>query len=628
MLVCDECNSRAIELHCSDHKHLQTCYFTDLSRFNERDLRKHLFELEAHLEQISVGKAYKQKRRTLQKQHNKVCLRLEVIEEEKRSDDTNIKTKSCDKVGCRSCGSIVCNGACWGFHGLQRTTMLKEKRMCEESVDDASDKAYHTAGKFSSRSRQSSNQRAAKVKRKEGDIDEIKRLGLNKSSTAFRDSITGIRCPPPCIRIIQSSVKGKWCGKPVMSVLKAEFNGFDDDAMNKSMVSRSLIRINDVPITTNQDYRPTLLRNMDSISRIVHWHEPPVVVPESISVNKVIVPDAVKEYILSTENNSDYKDDDFSIYVCNKPSSVPVHPAGPYLANTMTIMVEAEMGLEPRSLNPCHRIDRVTSGVVLCCSSVTMTRMVLLHMASKHISKLYVARVKGKFPSTKEECNQNISCDILPHATWTWSSEESASAHHIKVNANIETIDPSLGIRGVGVKGKSSESKFRFDSYDADSDTSIVLCAPITGRSHQLRVHLHWLGYPIHNDVQYGGECRGGEIMSLAIESVQSASKMEDLSSCSNPKVSLLDANLAREICPCCQIGQSNVISAFSSSQLLERGRYAIDLHALKYQINFFRKTKKKELSCEDDEFLATLEFCAKPPAWASTLSSSNPDFI
>jgi len=630
VLVCDQCNSQAVELHCSDHKHLQSCYFTDLSRFSEKDLRNHLLELETHLEKMSVGKAYKQKRRTLQKQYNKICIRLRAMEEKNCSNNVDAFAKQFDEVSeCRSCGSTICDGACWGFHGLQRTAMLNDKRTCEQSIDGTTTKTSRIAGSFSPRNRQSANQRAAKMKRKECDVTEIKRLGLNKSSSAFRDSTTGIRCPPPCIRILESSVKGKWCGKPVMSILKAEFNGFCDDAMNKAMVSRSLIRINDVPIATDQDSHPTLLRNMDSISRIIHWHEPPIVVPESISVNKVVVPDIVKDYLLSTiESNGGCNDDEFSIYVCDKPSSVPVHPAGPYLANSMTMMVEAEMGLEPRTLNPCHRLDRVTSGVVLCCTSVSMTRMVQLHMASKYISKLYVARVKGKFPSTMEECNKHISSDILPHATWTWSDEEVASGHHIKVNANVETINPSLGIRAVGMKGKPSESKFRHYSYDDENDTSIVLCAPITGRSHQLRVHLQWLGYPIHNDVQYGGKAYGDEMMPLAMESVLSATKMEDLSLCANSKISLLDATFAREICPCCSSDQTNVKSAFSSSQLLERGEYAIDLHALKYQINFFRKSKKKELSCSDVEFLASLDFLTNPPAWAATLSSDTPDFL
>ena len=44
-----------------------------------------------------------------------------------------------------------------------------------------------------------------------------------------------------------------------------------------------------------------------------------------------------------------------------------------------------------------------------------------------------------------------------------------------------------------------------FVAYDAATDTSIVRCRPITGRTHQLRVHLSMLGFPIVSDTMYGG---------------------------------------------------------------------------------------------------------------------------
>ena len=41
--------------------------------------------------------------------------------------------------------------------------------------------------------------------------------------------------------------------------------------------------------------------------------------------------------------------------------------------------------------------------------------------------------------------------------------------------------------------------------YDSDSDSTIVLCRPQTGRTHQIRIHLQYLGHPIANDPNYGG---------------------------------------------------------------------------------------------------------------------------
>ena len=47
---------------------------------------------------------------------------------------------------------------------------------------------------------------------------------------------------------------------------------------------------------------------------------------------------------------------------------------------------------------------------------------------------------------------------------------------------------------------KEAETMFRFESYDQESDTSIIRCFPRTGRTHQIRVHLKSLGSPIAND--------------------------------------------------------------------------------------------------------------------------------
>ena len=61
----------------------------------------------------------------------------------------------------------------------------------------------------------------------------------------------------------------------------------------------------------------------------------------------------------------------------------------------------------------------------------------------------------------------------------------------------------------VGIK--SAETSFAFLSYDEVSDTSLVLAKPVTGRTHQIRLHLQKLGHPIANDHCYGGELWFGD---------------------------------------------------------------------------------------------------------------------
>lgn len=67
------------------------------------------------------------------------------------------------------------------------------------------------------------------------------------------------------------------------------------------------------------------------------------------------------------------------------------------------------------------------------------------------------------------------------------------------------------GVHACRPDGKQAISTFTCLSYDAESDTSLVECKPYTGRTHQLRLHLQFLGNPIANDPCYGGTLFYGE---------------------------------------------------------------------------------------------------------------------
>lgn len=58
---------------------------------------------------------------------------------------------------------------------------------------------------------------------------------------------------------------------------------------------------------------------------------------------------------------------------------------------------------------------------------------------------------------------------------------------------------------------KPAQTSFALVSYDDSSDTSLVVCKPVTGRTHQIRLHLQKLGHPIANDHCYGGELWFGD---------------------------------------------------------------------------------------------------------------------
>ena len=327
-----------------------------------------------------MGKRYKQKRNTLLKQ----CERIKEILNNS-SEQVEASFGSCT---CRSCGDVSCDGNCWGVHGLKRKNNLNGERM----------------KKVLKALRENSSAKQSKIKRKEIEIEEIKRLSLSEAPNVHRDDKTSLRCPPPCIKFVSSSVKGKWCGRTIKSVIASEFHEFSNTVRLEQVFKYNLIYIDNIPVNSEEALKKgtdankalspdTLLKNMDTISRCHHWHEPPVIVPSHIEVKRIHIPKIVCDELIQ---NFEGCDDDRIIYCCNKPASVPVHPAGPYYQNSLLLMIEAQEELETKSLIPCHRLDRCTSGLTICCSNSKLARLIQVQMDLKAVSKLYLARVKVK----------------------------------------------------------------------------------------------------------------------------------------------------------------------------------------------------------------------------------------
>lgn len=94
--------------------------------------------------------------------------------------------------------------------------------------------------------------------------------------------------------------------------------------------------------------------------------------------------------------------------------------------------------------------------------------------------KEYVCRVEGQFPEGKTECSQPV-----------------------------EVVSYKIGVCKVSPHGKECRTEFERMSYNGQ--TSVVLCRPFTGRMHQIRVHLQYLGFPVMNDPLYNHIVFGSE---------------------------------------------------------------------------------------------------------------------
>ena len=163
--------------------------------------------------------------------------------------------------------------------------------------------------------------------------------------------------------------------------------------------------------------------------------------------------------------------EDAAIVAVNKPSGLPTMPAGGFLEHTLlTIVAEHYPGV-----TPLHRLGRFTSGIVLFArtraATATLSRAWRQHLIEKH----YLALGSGIASFDSIEIAAPIG--LVPHAVL--GSVYAASPH-----------------------GKRSYSSARV--LERRTDTTLFAVRIITGRPHQIRIHLAHAGHPLAGDPLYG----------------------------------------------------------------------------------------------------------------------------
>lgn len=121
-----------------------------------------------------------------------------------------------------------------------------------------------------------------------------------------------------------------------------------------------------------------------------------------------------------------------------------------------------------------HRLDMATSGLFLMARGLQMQRALSRAFAGREVTKRYAALVAGRMQGEG-------TIDLPLVADWP--------------NRPRQKVD--------AFTGKPSRTLWRVLAYDAAGDTTRVELEPVTGRSHQLRVHLQAIGHPILGDALY-----------------------------------------------------------------------------------------------------------------------------
>jgi tRNA pseudouridine32 synthase / 23S rRNA pseudouridine746 synthase len=127
-----------------------------------------------------------------------------------------------------------------------------------------------------------------------------------------------------------------------------------------------------------------------------------------------------------------------------------------------------------------HRLDMATSGLWVMARGPQMQRLLGDAFAQRRVDKRYVAVVAGQLLAASPG-EQWTLIDLPIAADW--------------LNRPLRVIDDE--------RGKPSQTRWRVLSRDEISNTTRLELAPLTGRSHQLRLHLRSLGHPILGDALY-----------------------------------------------------------------------------------------------------------------------------
>ncbi len=163
-----------------------------------------------------------------------------------------------------------------------------------------------------------------------------------------------------------------------------------------------------------------------------------------------------------------YQDD--HILVADKPHCLPVTPSGRFLRETLLVRLKKQLKLE--HLVPLHRIDRETAGLVVFSHNLASRGDYASLFRTRKVSKIYEALAPplpgGRFPITYRSCLAR--------------GEPFFRMKEIDAVPNSETI---------------------IDVVKKVGPTVLYHLIPVTGRKHQLRLHLSSLGIPIKNDRLY-----------------------------------------------------------------------------------------------------------------------------
>ena len=185
----------------------------------------------------------------------------------------------------------------------------------------------------------------------------------------------------------------------------------------------------------------------------------------------------IEENVEAVKMDLDIVYEDDYLMVINKPSGLVVHPGNGNYHNTLVngLMYYtknlSDIGGEVRP-GIVHRIDKDTSGLLLIAKTNPVHEILADDFKNKRIKREYIALLDGVFKNSSATIDAPIGRDKQNREKMAVVEDGKSAVTHMKVLK-------------------------RYDKY------TLVSCVLETGRTHQIRVHLAYIGYPVHNDPVY-----------------------------------------------------------------------------------------------------------------------------
>lgn len=257
--------------------------------------------------------------------------------------------------------------------------------------------------------------------------------------------------------IIRHSYTASRDGQTVEELLRSQ-------GYSKSLINRVKLTDDGLMIRGEKVYTTRRMQAGDRLE---------VVLPEEAS-SEHIVPTPMPLSIL-------YEDED--LMVINKAANVPIHPSQGNFSNSLAnglawYFEEKQESFVFRAIN---RLDRDTTGLLIVAKNALSSCILSDMVKKRQIHRTYLAAVNGDL-SVQPEGTIDVPIARLPGST-------------------IERIpDP--------VHGESALTHYQLLSYQPETDTSLLKIRLETGRTHQIRVHMKYIGHPLYGDFLYNPDYR------------------------------------------------------------------------------------------------------------------------